>query len=122
MARVLVVDDEGTVRDLVRLALEHVNVDVVVAATTAEALRAIEAQEPDLILTDLCRPEGPGPWLVEQVRAAAPRALVVAFTGAMGVDAADYCGPSRLDGYIRKPCSISDFVACVRAFLLQPKR
>ena len=65
MATILVVDDEPDIRDLVQLNLELDGHRVITAANGNEALAAIEAEVPDIMLLDLQMPERDG-WSVLQ--------------------------------------------------------
>jgi two-component system, OmpR family, response regulator len=59
-ARLLVVEDEQTIRRLLRGSLRFAGFDVTTAASGAEALRAVAASPPDLILLDVMMPDGDG--------------------------------------------------------------
>jgi DNA-binding response OmpR family regulator len=65
MATILVVDDEPDIRELVQLNLELDGHRVITAANGNEALAAIEAEVPDIMLLDLQMPERDG-WSVLQ--------------------------------------------------------
>ena len=54
--RVLVVDDEPHVRDMLRAALTTMGAEVVTAATGAQALEAVPTFQPDVILVDMMMP------------------------------------------------------------------
>lgn len=56
MARILVVDDEVHIANILKLTLEHEGFDVIVANDGAEGLRMAKAEGPDLILLDLMLP------------------------------------------------------------------
>lgn len=67
--RVLVVEDDDDSREMTRLALEAVGALVTVAASADEALRAIEAQLPDVVLSDISMPGQDGRTLLRRMRA-----------------------------------------------------
>ena len=67
--RVLVVEDDDDSREMTRLALEAVGALVTVAASADEALRAIEAQVPDVVLSDISMPGQDGRTLLRRMRA-----------------------------------------------------
>jgi two-component system cell cycle sensor histidine kinase/response regulator CckA len=80
--RVLVVDDEESVRAFGERALASAGYDVVSAADGHAALRLIEHQGPfDLFLIDLMMPGMNGDELVRRLRAMEPDAKVLYFTG-----------------------------------------
>jgi signal transduction histidine kinase/CheY-like chemotaxis protein len=67
--RVLAVDDEADTREMIRAVLEHCKMEVVTAASAAEALEAIERSRPDVLLSDLGMPGEDGYALIAKVRA-----------------------------------------------------
>lgn len=66
---VLVVDDDGDARDLLRMVLEYSGALVTVAPSAAEALRVLDRMMPDVVLTDIAMPTHDGYWLVRAMRA-----------------------------------------------------
>ena len=58
--RVLVVDDEATITDLVATALRYEGFDVEVACNGTEALRSAETFRPDLVVLDVMLPDRDG--------------------------------------------------------------
>jgi PAS domain S-box-containing protein len=67
--KVLVVDDEPDARDLIRRVLESCEAAVTVATSAAEALELLEAEHPDVIVSDIGMPDEDGYDLIRQVRA-----------------------------------------------------
>lgn len=70
--RVLAVDDEADVRDLLELVLAGRGAEVRTAASAAEALTIVESWRPDVLLADVGMPETDGYGLILRVRALAP--------------------------------------------------
>jgi two-component system chemotaxis sensor kinase CheA len=68
-ARILVVDDALTIRELQRSILERAGYDVAVAADGEDALRRLAEHRPDLVLTDIEMPRLDGFALTEAIRA-----------------------------------------------------
>ena len=60
MARILIVDDESDIRQLVTYALAEDGHEVIAAADGSEALKSIEANAPDLVVLDVMMPEMDG--------------------------------------------------------------
>ncbi len=81
--RVVIADDVAALRRLVRLAIEEGGRFRVVgeAGDGAEAIRVAESTAPDLILLDLSMPRMDGLEALPRIRAAAPAAKVVMFSG-----------------------------------------
>src|SRR4051812_15406904 len=65
---VLTVDDNRTMRDLLRLALTGAGFRVVAAHDGAHGLEVLEAEQPDLIVTDINMPVMDGYGFIEGVR------------------------------------------------------
>jgi DNA-binding response OmpR family regulator len=66
---VLVIDDDETVLDIVRLALQPVGLTVVSASSGREGLAALESVNPDLVMLDVLMPEMNGWDVCRQIRA-----------------------------------------------------
>ena len=67
--KILVVDDEGDARDLVRAVLEQCKAKVATAANATEALAVLSTFAPDVIVSDIGMPEGDGYELIRKIRA-----------------------------------------------------
>ena len=80
--RVLVVDDEESIRRFAERVLRDAGYDVIVAADGPEVLRLVEQQRPfDLFVIDLMMPQMKGDELARQLRGANPDTKVLYFTG-----------------------------------------
>jgi two-component system, OmpR family, alkaline phosphatase synthesis response regulator PhoP len=64
-AKILVVDDHESVRDLLRLLLEGEGYQVIEASDGAEALNYIDKEHPDLLILDLMMPEVDGEQVIK---------------------------------------------------------
>ena len=82
MTRILVIDDDATIRAVVRAVLEQEGYDVVEAANGAEGLERYQATCPDLIITDLQMPVMDGFQLLEALQRVVPPPMVIAISGA----------------------------------------
>ncbi len=115
--RVLVVDDEADLRELLELTLVKMGLDVDSAATVAEA-RALLARQPyQLVLTDMRLPDGLGLELVREVAAtckSTPIAVVTAFGSADNAVVALKAGAFD---YIAKPVALDQLRLLVRSAL-----
>ena len=80
--RILIVDDEDSVRDLVARILREGHYEIATAASGPEALKLLETQPPfDGYVFDVMMPEMTGQELAEQVMRREPDAKVLYFTG-----------------------------------------
>ncbi len=82
--RILVVDDELSIRLLMRRVLQKAGYEVVEAANGKAALAQIREGRVDLIITDLVMPEQEGVETIRRLRESHPQIKVVAMSGAFG--------------------------------------
>ena len=120
MALILVVDDEASIRRMLRETLVREGHEVIEAERSSTDLRMIEHRVPDLVVTDLMMPEKDGLELLLDLRRAHPEMRVVAISGggrnawSEALDVAKRFGAFRT---LAKPFSLDEFVAVVREAL-----
>jgi two-component system, OmpR family, response regulator RegX3 len=114
--RVLVVDDERKIRDLVGSYLEHEGYTVTLAATGRAALEAAVREHPDLIVLDLRLPDIPGEEVARSLREVS-RVPIIMLTAKSAED--DRVTGLRIgaDDYLVKPFSVRELAARVQAVL-----
>jgi DNA-binding NtrC family response regulator len=79
--RILVVDDDRTVRNAVRVMLEEAGMEISEATNGAEALRALRRHGADVVLCDLFMPEQDGMEFLRELRPRSSGVRVVAMSG-----------------------------------------
>lgn len=116
MPKILVVDDEKPISDIVKFNLDKEGYDVVTAYDGEEALEKVESEEPDLILLDLMLPNIDGLEVARQVRAKhnIPIIMVTAKDSELDKVVGLELGA---DDYVTKPFSNRELVARVKANL-----
>ena len=82
MARILVVDDEASVRDILSRRLTQWGHEVAVANGAEAAVQEMEKTPADIIFSDVIMPVYDGVWLAKQVRERWPSTVIVAVSGA----------------------------------------
>src|SRR6202050_3139540 len=80
MARVLVIDDDASLRYTLEAVLSDAGLLVETAETGAKALASFEARGADVVLTDLAMPEMDGMKVLERLRALDPSVPVMMIT------------------------------------------
>jgi two-component system, OmpR family, KDP operon response regulator KdpE len=116
MYRVLVVDDEPEIRNIIRVLLEAEGYRIAEAATASRAEIAARTEKPDLVLLDLGLPDGDGLAVLRSIRTWSPVPLVVLSARTMEeqkIAALD----AGADDYVTKPFSAPELLARVRAAL-----
>ncbi len=115
--RILVVDDEPNIREVVELYLQREGFEVEVTGDGASALQAIDRKTPDLIVLDLMLPVMGGIQLTRTLRDS-PYNIPIIMLTAKG-DEADRITGLELgaDDYVTKPFSPKELVARVKAVL-----
>ena len=115
--RVLVVDDEPNIRELVQVALNFHGCAVTTGATGQDALQLAYAFDPDLIVLDVLLPDIDGFEVLRRLRSVANDVPVI-FLTARDATADTVTGLTiGGDDYITKPFSVEALVARVRAVL-----
>lgn len=114
--KVLVVDDEKKIVDLVKLYLEKEGFEVVSAIDGEEALSGFKAEQPDLIILDLLLPKISGIDLCRLIRQESRVPIIMLTAKSEEVD--KLVGLELgADDYVTKPFSPRELVARVRAVL-----
>jgi len=101
--RVLVVEDDETVADVLREVLHDQPFQCVFAASAEEALAKLALEPPDLILTDISLPGKSGLDVMREARALDPEVAVILMTGYASVQTAIDALRQGADDYVTKP-------------------
>jgi DNA-binding response OmpR family regulator len=117
--RVLLVDDDETVRCNLREQLELHDFEVVTASGVNDALRRIRAEPFDVLLSDLHMPgNGDGLTVVSAMRHANPQAVTMIYSGYPDLQAAVASILVQADEILVKPFSIPTLVETIRQKLV----
>jgi CheY-like chemotaxis protein len=110
--RVLVVDDDASIRDMLDMALAGEGYEVVVAIDGAAALDAARRSPPDVVLLDVKMPNVDGAEFVRRYRAEpgahAPIVLITATTAA-----AERAAELGTEGYLGKPFDLETLLEMI---------
>jgi DNA-binding response OmpR family regulator len=122
--RILVVDDDATVRELLRVILEKEGYVVTEAADGKEAIRVFRRKPADLIVTDIIMPEQEGLKTIFDLRREHPRTKIIAISGGGQYGLTDYLEAATAFGADRtfaKPFDRGELVKAVRQLLSQQR-
>jgi len=115
--RVLVVDDENSISELIATSLKFVGFDVRTAATGAQALQIAEEFKPHALILDVMLPDQNGFEVCRQLRSEGHNVGVLFLTAKDSVE--DKIAGLTIGGddYVTKPFSLEELVARLRALL-----
>ncbi|GHG55568.1 DNA-binding response regulator [Flavimobilis marinus] len=116
-ARLLVVDDEPNIRELLATSLRFAGFEIHVAADGATALRLAREVDPDLVLLDVMLPDMDGFTVTRRMREGGHHVPVLFLTARD--DTADKVTGLTVGGddYVTKPFSLEEVIARIRAVL-----
>jgi two-component system, OmpR family, phosphate regulon response regulator PhoB len=119
MSRILVVEDEAAIAELVAINLRHAGYEVTLVADADAALQSVDSVLPDLVLLDWMLPGQSGLALAKGWRAAArTKALPIIMLTARADEGDKLAGlDGGADDYLTKPFSLKELLARIRAVL-----
>jgi DNA-binding response OmpR family regulator len=113
--RVLVVDDQDELLDLVERALARDGHSVVTARSASEGREALANNVVDLLVLDLGLPDGSGQALCRWVRKSGNPAPILVLTAQSAVSSRVECLDAGADDFLAKPFAVAELRARVRA-------
>lgn len=116
MSKILVVDDEEAILDLMSVNLAARGYEVGVAATGAQALEVVAAWQPDLIVLDLGLPDIDGLAVIRQLRSWSAIPIIV-LSARHAEDIKVAALDAGVNDYVSKPFGMDELVARIRSAL-----
>ena len=121
-AKILVVDDEGSIVDAVATALRYEGFDVREASTGRAALAAVAEFDPDLVVLDWMLPDVEGIEVGRRLRDRGLKTAILFLTAKDAVENKVDALRAGGDDYVTKPFSLAEVVARVQAILRRTGR
>jgi two-component system OmpR family response regulator len=115
--RVLVVDDEVNIAELVGMALRYEGFEVTLAHTGSAAVSAARSSGPDAVVLDMMLPDFDGLEVLRRMRAADPDVPVLFLTARDAVEDRVAGLTAGGDDYVTKPFSLEELVARLRGLM-----
>ena len=115
--RVLVVDDEHNLTELLSMALRYEGWEVRTASTGIAAVRAAKEFEPDAVVLDMMLPDFDGLEVLRRMRGHNPNVPVLFLTAKDAVEDRVAGLTAGGDDYVTKPFSLEEVVARLRALM-----
>jgi DNA-binding response OmpR family regulator len=117
MEKILVVDDEQDLRELVKSALEFANYDVMTASNGANALEILEEDDFDLVVMDEMMPRMGGTTAVNEMRMKGDNTPVIFLSAKSSLSTKLGSFEAGADDYITKPFDIEELIARVKVVI-----
>jgi two-component system, chemotaxis family, chemotaxis protein CheY len=106
MTKILVIDDEQGIRDLLDTLLRRKGYDVVLAESGRQGLELFRRERPDVIVLDLKMPEMDGLTVLRQIKNLDPGKPVIILTGAGTAEAEQQVRALGVTEYVEKEFSL----------------
>ena len=123
MARILVIEDDVEVREVLRRILEHAGYEVEEASDGEEGIKRYREKQADLVITDIIMPKKEGIETITDLRIEFPDVKVIAMSGGGRLGPEPYLEVAKGFGanrIIMKPFSTGEILDAVQEVLEQP--
>jgi len=117
MNRILVIDDEQSMRDFLSIMLKKEGYEVVAAENGEHALKAIHAEIYDLVITDVKMPKVDGIEVLRTVKEVSPETVVIVITAFATTDTAVQAMKLGAYDYITKPFKVDEIKLIIQKAL-----
>ncbi len=108
MEKILIVDDERSMRDVLSIMLKRAGYNVTVATDAEEAITEIGKEIFDLVITDLKMPKGSGLDVLKAVKAGSPETVVLVITAFASTESAVEAMKQGAYDYLTKPFQVDE--------------
>ena len=115
--RVLIIDDDLLIRDMLYDFLLEKGYQVLTASDESGALNAIEAREFDAAIVDLKLPDGDGLSIMKKLKTARPEVAVIMVTGHPSDDIRDKAYQSGAEAFLEKPFKVTRLASILKRAL-----
>ena len=115
--KVLTVDDEPSLTELLSMAMRYEGWEVATAATGGDAVQAARSMKPDAIVLDMMLPDFDGLEVMRRIRTEQPDVPVIFLTAKDGVSDRITGLTAGGDDYVTKPFSLEEVIARLRGLL-----
>jgi DNA-binding response OmpR family regulator len=120
MAKILIIDDEQGIRDLLDTLLRRKGYDVVLAESGWKGLEYFRRERPDVIVLDLKMPEMDGLTVLRQIRSLDPKTPVIILTGAGTAETEQRVRALGVTEYVEKEFSLHRLGDALKRLLTTP--
>ena len=124
MKRILIIDDDFHVRDMMERLLRRAGYDAQLAANGAEAVKMHRENPMDLVITDIIMPEKEGLEIITEFRRDYPSVKLIAISGGGRIGPTNYLKMAKLLGAERtfaKPVDTPQLLSAIEELLASDK-
>src|SRR5581483_10791548 len=114
MQKILIVDDERSMRELLQLVFRRAGYQVIVAENGNDALDRIKKDVIDIVVSDVKMPDSNGIELLKQIRALSSETVFVLMTAFATIETARQAFKLGADDFIQKPFDVEELKIIVR--------
>ena len=114
MEKILIVDDERSMRDVLSIMLKRAGYDVTVAGDGEEGIAQLDKEIFDLVITDLKMPKKGGLEVLKAVKKASPETVVLMITAFASTESAVEAMKSGAYDYLTKPFQVDEVQLIIR--------
>ncbi len=118
MAKVLVVDDEWSIRELCALMLSRMNHEAIAAGSANECIEILEHVKPDCVLIDVVLPDRSGMELAIDISARYPKTPIILMSGRVSTEAdsvKSLVGHFGVYCTLAKPFTVDEFQSAIQS-------
>jgi DNA-binding response OmpR family regulator len=115
MKKILVVDDDEDILEVVRISLEFYGFDVSARSTGLNVQDVVQQYQPDLILLNIFLPGKPGTEICKELKRLDSKRPIVLFSA--NAEKGKKFSEFNADGFIEKPFDILQLVNAIKSFL-----
>ena len=121
MSKILIIDDDIHIRELICIMLESEGHTVLQAEDGILGLKMVENNDFDLVITDIIMPNQEGIETIVQIRSLSPDVKILAISGGGRIGSSSYLTLAEnfgVDNTLSKPFYHKEFVKCVKDLLI----
>jgi len=123
MARILVIDDDDQLSEILRKMLSRAGYEVLVASDGRKGVELYRKEQPDVVITDVIMPEKEGAELIFELQKEFPDIKIIAMSGGGAIKAEDYfksiTSLSNVQHTFEKPFVFDEMLQAVKELVNQ---